>query len=239
MIQIFRNSIDTLSYYSRSIDQQINEAKVNNERKAKMDNRRDTIINAVNFLEHKKEITHEMIREINITLKNSKEARKQFIVDEIERALEIVFDQGYKVSLELKPYRDTYKADLMLYTENENGVREYFRPETQNGGLCRQVIALSTGLAIAKLMNCHTIFMDEALNGGDSVKLRKMQEIIQSFLDYHPDNVIILNEHNGSLYQDVSCRIFNFHKEGKGMTGYVQVDEVIDQEGEDLSKLIL
>lgn len=236
---IFRNNIETLMVYNRAIDGIISSVQSNNEKKSKLEAKRTEIYNAVNYLEHKKELTHNMIREINIVLKNSKEARKQFIVSEIERALEIVFDQGYRVSLDLKPYKDTYKAELMIYTSDEYGHVEYFKPDTQNGGLCRQVIALSTGLAIAKLLNCHIIFMDEALNGGDSVKLRKMEEIIKSFLDYHPDNTIILNEHNGSLYEDLPCRVFSFHKEGKGKAGYVQVDNVTDQEGEDIYKLIL
>lgn len=220
------------------LDMKIEIGERNNTRKYKLEDTRNKIITCVNYLKDELVITSEMIKEINSILKSSQEAKKEFIQNEIKTALDCVFDEGYNVLLDIRPFRDTYKAELKLYTE-ENGNVTYFNINTQNGGLCRQVIALSAGFAMAKLTNCHVFMMDEALNGGDSLKLRKMQPIIKSYLDYHPDNTIILNEHNEALYQDLSCKIFCIHKEGTGFKGFIVQDSEEEQKGQNLYELEL
>ncbi len=235
---MFRKSLDSLQYRSRALVTAIAVADQNNSQKERMESNRDKIVSNMNILETKLDTIKEMVREITITLKDSEESRKAFIEKEIEHSLEVVFDEGYKININLTPYKDSFRAELQLYT-CEGGKLRYYNVETQNGGLCRQVISIAAGFAIAKLMNCHTIYWDEAANGGDSVKLRKLQTVLKSFVDYHPDNVIILNEHNTALYQDLDVRIFNFHKEGKGMSGYVVPDATIDQIGEILTDIIL
>lgn len=200
---------------------------------------RNKIITAVDYLDNELALTKEMIIEINSILIPSQESKRQFIVNEIQSAIDCVFEEDYKFDLVMKPYRDTFKAQLLLYTEDQNGKRDYYNPNTQNGGLCRQVISLAAGFAVAKLSNCHLIIMDEATNGGDDISTRKLQPLLQSYLDYHEDNTIILNEHKPALYEDMSCKIYHFHKEGKGMSGYVTIDEIEEQIGRELQNIEL
>lgn len=230
--------LENLTILNRTLETKIKEGEYYNSVAKDKRALRDRISETVAFLDNRLAVLTEMEKEINIILKNTKQARKQFIVDEVNWALSLVFAEGYYANLELEPYRNTYKATFRLKV-NEKGKEVFMNPENQNGGLCRQVISLQVGLAIAELMGVHTVMMDEAANGGDKTTIRKLQPILQRYLAFHPDNTIVLNEHNGCLYEDSNARIFNLIKSGEGLSGYVKITEIIDQQGSNLNDLIL
>lgn len=218
----------------------IKDGEASNSKRAKMEVNRDNIIVIVNELEARLKATREMQKEINIALKDYQNQRKKFIEDEIQSALDCVFEESYKVELQLTPYRDSYKSQLKLYIDNpDTGVRQYIRPTTQNGGLCRQVLSASASVAIAKLMDCHMLIWDEAFNGGDPTKIRKVQRLVKSFIEYDEENFIVMNEHNCNVYSDLPSRVYDLVKNGNGLSGSVAVVDVTDYIGSNLDEIEL
>lgn len=218
------------------LDEKIKVAEKNNQLRSGVMEKLQVFHNNYGVLLTKLNTTQMMLKEINIASREYRERRKDFITNKVESALALVFQDDYKVDLTLTPYGDRMKARLKLYTVNEDGTKSFYIPKKQNGGLCRQTISLSSGLAIAELLNCHIIFMDEALNGGDSESLQQLQKLITDFTE-NEENQIILNEHNGSLYKNISCRLYNLAKIGKGQEGYVTVVKVEDLIGENLDEI--
>lgn len=188
-----------------------------------------TLAKNMTTLEDYLSTVQDMIREITIVIKDYKNERKSFIENKICKNLEFVFDEGYEVSFDIKPYRDKTKATLNLWAINSAGKREQYVPSEQNGGLCRQVISASFGMAVAELLNCKILFLDEAFNGGDPVKLQRVQLILREWIDN--GGSIVLNEHNPALYSNLPCRVYEIEKTGKGFEGYVVVKDIIEQEG--------
>lgn len=227
---MFSDCATKLNYLMMELPTKITMAESNNLRKERMDKNRDDILTDVHFLRTKLQYIKEMRQEINIASQGFKDARRQFIEDEIQRAIDCVFDEDYKVKVDIRPYKNTIKAKLIL-TTSVNGEKVEINPNFQNGGLLRQVTASSAGLAIAKLLRIPLVLMDEAYNGGDNVTISRMQSVIKSYLDYDQNNQIILNEHNSALYTGLPVRVYELDKEGTGLTGQIKIVSMTDYEG--------
>lgn len=217
------------SFLSGMLETKLNTVRESNAERKRIEKNYNDLASAFSTLENKLSITQEMLREINITLKDYKKHRKTFIEESISKNLEYVLKEGYSVELSITPYKDKTKVSLLLWSVDTMGNRVLYVPSEQNGGLCRQIITTSFGMAVADLLGCKILFLDEAFNGGDSEKLERVQLILAEWISN--GGQIVLNEHNPSVYTGMACRVYDIDKVGKGFEGYIEVKEVTDMEG--------
>lgn len=226
---MFNELYSEFSFLSGMLETKLGNVRESNAERKRIETNYNKLASAFCTLENKLANTQEMLREINITLKDYKKHRKTFIEESISKNLEYVFDEGYSVELSITPYKDKSKVSLLLWSEDATCNRVLYVPSEQNGGLCRQVITTSFGMAVADLLGCKILFLDEAFNGGDSEKLEKVQLILSEWISN--GGQIVLNEHNSSVYTGMACRVYDIVKVGKGFEGYVTIKEVSDMEG--------
>lgn len=225
---MFSELFSEFNFMSGMLSSKLETVKRNNEERKRTESCYRELAKAFTTLDDKLSTTQDMLKEINLVLKDYKRNRKTFIEERISQNLEFVFDEGYRVELAITPYKDKSKVSLLLWSKDASGKEILYAPTEQNGGLCRQTITASFGMAVAELLGCKILFLDEAFNGGDSEKLKRVQLMLTNWISN--GGQIVLNEHNASVYTGIPCRVYTIEKVGKGYEGYVTVKDITDWE---------